>query len=160
MSVRLVRPEDYSAIHEVVAAAFGRGDEALMVEAVRAGGQGLVELVAEGESAIVGHVLFSRMTAEPPFLVAGLAPLAVSPDVQGRGHGAALVRLGLEACRDLGVAGCVVLGSPGYYGRFGFRRAAATIACRFSPLDAFQALEFEPGAFAAPISLAYPPAFD
>lgn len=131
-----------------------------MVEAVRAGGRVLTELVAEDHGAILGHVLFSRMSSQPPSLFAGLAPLAVAPVAQSRGFGGALVREGLEACRKLGAAGCVVLGSPAYYGRFGFQRAPATIDCRFSPLDAFQALEFTVGAFTAPVSLAYPPAFD
>lgn len=35
--------------------------------------------------------------------------------------GGALVREGLERLRALGAAGCVLLGDPAYYGRFGFR---------------------------------------
>ena len=160
MIVRPVRKDDYASIRNVVAAAFGRPDEAGMVKAVRAGGEGLVEFAAEVDGLIVGHVLFSRMECQPAALVVGLAPLAVAPESQGRGIGGALIRRGPEACHGLGAVGCVVLGSPAYYGRFGFRRTPATIDCRFSPLEAFQALEFAAGAFAAPIHLAYPPAFD
>ena len=160
MIVRLVRQDDHTVIRDVVTAAFGRPDEAGMIEAVRAGGQALVEFAAEDEAAIVGHILFSRMTCWPAALVAGLAPLAVAPQSQGRGIGGALVHAGLVACRAQGVDGCVVLGSPSYYGRFGFRRAPASIDCRYSPLEAFQALEFTSGTFARPLALAYPPAFD
>jgi putative acetyltransferase len=158
--VRPVRPADFSAIGAVATAAFGRAEEADMVDQVRAGGQLLFELAAEDDGAVAGHVLFSRMTCEPAAVVAGLAPLAVAPGKQGRGIGGALVRQGLEACRELGMAGCVVLGSPAYYGRFGFRRAPASITCRYSSLEAFQALAYENGAFARPMTLAYPPAFD
>ena len=160
MIVRPVRPTDFPAIRAVVTAAFGRADEADMVDQVRTGGQGLVELAADVDGALVGHVLFSRMTCEPAAFVAGLAPLAVAPDHQGRGIGGELVNRGLEACRDLGAAGCVVLGAPAYYGRFGFRRAPPSITCRYSSLEAFQALAFEDEAFDRPMSLAYPPAFD
>ncbi len=160
MIIRPVRKRDHSTIHDVIAAAFGRPDEAGMVEAVRAGGQGLVEFAAEVDGALVGHVLFSRMDCQPSAFVAGLAPLAVTPECQDRGIGGALARRGLEACRELGAGGCVVLGSPAYYGRFGFRRAPATVDSRFSPLEAFQVLEFVAGAFAEPLRLAYPPAFD
>ncbi|MEJ0066663.1 MAG: GNAT family N-acetyltransferase [Caulobacteraceae bacterium] len=80
------------------AAAFGREDEALIVEAVRTEGAALLELVAEEEGEIVGHILFSRMTTEPVHRFAGLAPVAVAPDQQGRGWGEALCRAGIERC--------------------------------------------------------------
>jgi predicted N-acetyltransferase YhbS len=50
----------------------------------------------------------------------GLGPVAVRPDKQGHGFGQSLVRAGLERLRALHAAGCVVLGEPGYYRRFGF----------------------------------------
>jgi predicted N-acetyltransferase YhbS len=65
----------------------------------------------------------------------------------------------LETCRALGVKACVVLGSPAYYGRFGFTSAPATIISPYAGLSAFQALEFETGVLAQPISIAYPSAF-
>ena len=86
--MRPARPEDFAAIHAVEAAAFEREDEALIVEAVRADGAALVELVVEEAGRIVGHILFSRMTTEPTARVAGLGPVAVAPDQQGRALGA------------------------------------------------------------------------
>ena len=159
MKIRSATAADHAAISAVVAAAFGRSDEAGMVEASRAGGDALLEFVAVNGGAIVGHILFNRMTCAPDLLVAGLAPLAVEPHSQGQGAGAALARRGLEACRALGVKACVVLGAPAYYGRFGFTAAPATIASPYAGLPAFQALEFEPEVLARPISIAYPSAF-
>lgn len=160
MIIRPVLRLDQTAISSVVTQAFGRAAEAGMIEAVRAGGQALCEYAAEEAGAIVGHILFSRMTCRPDRLIAGLAPLAVAPPFQGRGVGSALVLRGLDACRSLGARGCVVLGAPAYYGRFGFSRAPETVDCRYSSLEAFQALAFDAGAFAESVVIAYPPAFN
>jgi putative acetyltransferase len=80
-----------------------------------------VSLVAEDPGRIVGHVAFS------PVQIAGaichwfgLGPLSVHPDRQGRGVGSALVHEGLRRLRERSARGCVVLGYPAYYQRFGF----------------------------------------
>lgn len=52
----------------------------------------------------------------------GLGPVSVAPDLQGRGIGSALIQEGLSQVRASGAKGCVVLGDPGYYLRFGFRQ--------------------------------------
>jgi putative acetyltransferase len=144
----------------VEAAAFGREDEALIVENVRAEGAGLVELVAEEDGQIVGHILFSRMTCTPPKRIAGLAPVAVLPEAQGRGWGQVLCRAGIEELRRMGAEAVVVLGHEAYYPRFGFSRdAAKLIASPYAHLPAFMALELAPGALAAPIRVDYPRAF-
>ena len=46
------------------------------------------------------------------------------PAYQDRGIGTALVEAGLVELRALGALGCVLVGDPGYYGRFGFHAAA------------------------------------
>ena len=60
-----------------------------------------------------------------PFLYTGgwygLGPVAVAPERQGAGIGAALINAGLDELRARGAAGCVLLGDPAYYERFGFR---------------------------------------
>lgn len=151
---------DHPAIRAVETAAFGRPDEADIVEAVRTGGAALVELVAEADGGLVGHILFSRMSVTPVRFIAGLAPVAVSPAAQRRGIGGALCRAGLEALRVLGCEAVVVLGHPAYYPRFGFSTAAAAaIASPYAGSPAFMALELMPGALAAPLRADYPPAF-
>ena len=158
--MRAAKPDDFLTIHAVEAAAFGREDEALIVETVRAEGAALVELVAEEDGEIVGHILFSRMTTDPVRRFAGLAPVGVRPDRQGRGWGEALCRAGIEALRAQGAEAIVVLGHEGYYPRFGFsREAAKLIASPYAQLPGFMAMELAPGALAAPIKVDYPRAF-
>lgn len=159
MIVRVARTEDGAAIARSVAAAFGRLDEAAIIEGVRGEGAVLTELVAEWNGEVAGYVMFSRLGAQPNKLVAGLGPLAVAPDCQNRGLGASLVLRGLAHCQGLGCEACVVLGDPAYYGRFGFTAAPPEIRSPYTGLAAFQAIEFVPGALGLPIALAYPAAF-
>ncbi|HZZ88249.1 MAG TPA: N-acetyltransferase [Caulobacteraceae bacterium] len=158
--VRQPKPKDFPAIHAVVAAAFGREAEALIVEGVRAEGAALLELVAEEDGKIVGHVLFNRMTCEPQRRIAGLGPVAVTPDVQSRGYGEALCKAGIEALRQMGAEAVVVLGHPTYYPRFGFsHEMTANIASRFAERPAFMAMELVPGVLAVPVKVDYPRSF-
>jgi putative acetyltransferase len=153
---------DYAAIRAVTVAAFdtSTGDEAGIIEGVRAEGRDLVELVAEIDGQIVGHILFNRMRTDPPLPVAGLGPLGVVPSHQSMGIGQALSRAGIEACRAAGMDAVVVLGHPPYYPRFGFSAAAAAqIASPFAGRPAFMAMALTPGALDRPIRIDYPAAF-
>jgi putative acetyltransferase len=145
-----IRPEtaaDSAGIRAVLEAAFPTPVEAQLVDRLRAAGKALVSLVAEEGGRVVGHVLFSPVTVESGAEGGvGLAPLAVLPAYQRRGIGAALVTEGLRLCRDLGHAFVVLLGSPAYYGRFGFRRAGALgLGNEYGADEEFQALELRPG---------------
>jgi putative acetyltransferase len=158
--IRYARPADHAAIAAVVSAAFGREDEARLVERLRADEDSLFELVAVEDDAVAGHIQFSRLWADHYGLFAALAPLAVQPARQKAGLGSALVRAGLESAREFGCHGVLVLGDPAYYGRFGFSAGhATTIASPFKGLAAFQALPLEDGAFAQPLTAVYPDAF-
>lgn len=156
--IRTATSAHHSAIHQVVAAAFGQEDEAQLVDRLRADGDAMVELVADDAGAIVGHILFSRLGIGAA-TGAALAPVAVAPARQRGGIGAALTRAGIEQCRALGVPAIVVLGHADYYPRFGFSAALA------APLDApfsgpsFMAIELSPGALAAGAKVRYAPAF-
>jgi putative acetyltransferase len=160
VSLRPATGADHAAIHALVAAAFGREEEAEIVEGVRAEGAALVELVAEEDGQIIGHVLFSRMRCEPERFFAGLGPLAVQPDRQDTGAGSALSRAGVQACRDLGCEAIIVLGHPTYYPRFGFSAdAAALIASPYAGRPSFMAMALKPGVLDAPVKVDYPRAF-
>jgi putative acetyltransferase len=102
-----IRPEetaDIPAIHEVVTAAFGRDMEADLVDRLRSDGDSVISLVAvDVGGRIVGHALFSRMTA--PFQALALAPVSVIPDRQGSGIGRRLIRAGLERAAQGGWQG-------------------------------------------------------
>lgn len=156
--IRPAAPTDSAAIRDVVAAAFGQPDEADLVDRLRADGDALVELVAEDDGKVIGHILFSRLGIGP-IEGAALAPLAVAPDRQRTGVGVALTEAGLERCRELGVPAIVVLGHADYYPRFGFSAVLArSLEAPFSG-PSFMAIELMPGALAGGGRLRYAPAF-
>lgn len=158
--IRYAKPADRAAIAAVVAAAFGRPDEARLVERLRAEQDAMFELVADEAGAVAGHIMFSRLWADRDALYAALAPLAVRPERQGAGLGSALVRAGLENAPQFGAAGVLVLGEPTYYGRFGFSAATVTeVAAPYGGLPGFMGLGFIEGAFEGPMTVAYPSAF-
>lgn len=141
LAVRAERPGDEAAIRQVHVAAFGRVQEAGLVDALRAAGAAAISEVAVVDGAVVGHVLFSPVGEG----LLGLAPLAVVPAQQKRGLGAALVRRGLSRAREAGARAVVVLGEPGYYARFGFVPALRFgLRCRWPETEeAFMALELQ-----------------
>ncbi|WEX79029.1 N-acetyltransferase [Sinorhizobium numidicum] len=132
----IIRPEsegDREAIRRVTEAAFASHPhsdqtEALIIERLRADDALTLSLVAEENGDVIGHIAFSPVTITP-FAAGwcGLGPLSVRPDRQGRGAGSALVRQGLDMLRDSGASGCVVVGDPAFYGKFGFRREPALV---------------------------------
>lgn len=73
------------------------------------------------DEAITEHIAFSPVTisdgSERWFR---FGPVSVIPLRQNAGIGAMLIRTGIETLRELGARGCVLLGEPGYYRRFGF----------------------------------------
>ena len=160
MVTRVALPADYGAIDALVRAAFGRADEAVLVDRLRADGDTLFERVAVEQGDVVGHVLYSRLRVDRYDLYASLGPLAVDPAHHRRGVGSALVRASLEIAREFGCHGVLLLGAPAYYGRFGFSSSAtAQVKGPFSGRSAFQALALEDDAFASPMTIAYPDAF-
>lgn len=147
MKIRDERPSDVQAIHDVTKAAFAdmpksSGGEQDLIEALRKDGALLVSLVAEMDGEIVGHIAFSRVTiGGVPGNWFDLGPASVRPDHQSRGIGEALILAGLERIRAMGAEGCVLLGYPAYYRRFGFaHEPGLTFDGRINPN--FQQLTF------------------
>jgi putative acetyltransferase len=123
LEIRRERAGDAGAVRAVNEAAFGRADEARLIERLRKRATLYLGLLAVDEDAVVGHILFTPVTLhcyQAPYTVMALAPMAVRPDRQRRGVGSALVRAGLGACRAAGHDVVVVVGHPTYYPRFGF----------------------------------------
>lgn len=160
MVVRPATADDHAAIHAVVEAAFGQPDEATLVDALRADGDAMLELVAEeDDGAVVGHILFSPLTADTGASFAALAPLSVMPDRQRDGLGTWLMEVAHELLRARGVEALIVLGHPDYYPRVGYSAAAAkTVTAPFSGPQ-FMALALKPGALDAPVTIRYAKAF-
>ena len=160
MWIREESPDDIDAIHDLVLAAFagigvpGEGRlEARTVDTLRADHALAVSLVADIDGRIAGHVAFSP--ARPSRDGDGwyvLGPVAVDPADQGHGVGGALIRAGLRMLQEREANGCVVLGDPGYYSRFGFR-PDPLLTLPDAPDGAFQALRFTDAASAGEVVL-------
>ena len=155
---------DLKAIRDVYCLAFGQDSEAWLVDALREGGYVRVSLVADQAGHVVGHILFSYLSVSTDageVAALALVPLAVLPDLQKQGIGSALVRRGLEVCKEQGHRIIVVLGQPEFYRQFGFSSiAAAHLDSQFSGKLSFMALELVPGALVGLKGrVQYPPPF-
>jgi putative acetyltransferase len=101
-----------------------------------------VSLVAEDRGAIVGHVAISPVSicdGSTGWYILG--PISVVPDRQGLGIGSQLVKQALTELCKLATAGCVLVGNPNYYGRFGFKPEPALVLPGVPP-EYFQAISF------------------
>ena len=126
LAIRPEKPTDDAAIRQVHSLAFGRPQEADLVEALRRAEALTISLVAVQGDHLVGHIAFSpvTITADTTTINAlGLGPLGVVPEHQNTGIGSKLVEAGLQACSAMHVGIVIVLGHPHYYPRFGFTPA-------------------------------------
>jgi putative acetyltransferase len=151
MQVRTEQLEDIEAIYNVNIAAFGRDNEADLVDRLR-GLTSTLSFVAVAADRIVGHIFYSPVTivgaCAKDLLILGLAPLAVLPEYQRQGVGSLLIQHSLKECTRLGIQAIVVLGHPTYYPRFGFTPAQEKgLKCEYAvPDEAFMVLELDRGA--------------
>lgn len=126
LSILVERPEDAAAIERLHARAFGPGRFARTAFRLREGAASTPELCF---TALVGTLLVGSIRLSPLTLGAApgllLGPLAVDPAFEGRGIGAALIARALDQARQEGHRLVLLVGDEPYYGRFGFRRAAA-----------------------------------
>lgn len=117
---------DQNAIAELTKRAFAPmeysdGDEQDMIDRLRKSGRLSLSLLVEHQGVLVGHVAFARMlTSNRPTDWYSLGPIAVEPHLQRRHIGTALIHAGLDQLRSIGALGCVLVGDPHYYLRFGF----------------------------------------
>jgi len=145
--IRTEEDKDFAAVYAVNAAAFETPLEANLVDALRQQASPVVSLVAEDNETVVGHIMFSpvSLTGHADVKIMGLAPMAVAPNHQRKGIGSALVRAGLERCKQLGFGAVVVLGHPEYYPRFGFSPSLRFgIGCEYEvPEEVFMVMELQ-----------------
>lgn len=148
--IRAEMIEDYSAVREVVAAAFDSDVQSTLVEDIRRSGQYIpaLSLLAERIGRVIGHVMISHAWLEDGMdrrRIATLSPLAVAPADQRAGIGSALVRAVTRAADLRGEPLVVLEGSPAYYGRFGFEPAArhgiSMTLPTWAPLEAAQVMK-------------------
>lgn len=140
-------PADVADIEQVTTAAFLNAPhtshtEQWIVNALRASGNLILSLVAEMDGKIVGHVAISPVTiSDRSQNWYGLGPISVTPEHQGLGIGSQLVRQVLTMLREMGASGCVLVGEPKYYSRFGFKPEPGLVLPNIPP-EYFQAISF------------------
>ena len=162
-NIRLEQSTDIMAITHVTELAFrsvSHSDhtEQFIVLALRRAEVLSVSLVAEHATQVVGHIAFSPVQFSDGSLHwHGLCPVSVLPEFQRRGIGKALISSGLARLRLLGAAGCVVLGEPSYYGRFGFKNRRGCVL-EGVPQEYFLSLAFGQHSTAGKVT--YHEAFD
>ncbi|WP_426130294.1 GNAT family N-acetyltransferase [Pararhizobium sp. PWRC1-1] len=133
MIIRPESPADIAAIRAVTIAAFkdhphSDQTEHLIIDRLRQAGALSLSLVAEVNGDVVGHIAFSPVElSDGSKDWYGLGPVSVLPAFQGRGIGSALIGKGLEVLREQAAAGCVVVGNPELYRKFGFQNDARLI---------------------------------
>jgi putative acetyltransferase len=146
--IRNENESDIDAISEITKAAFenlsiSNHTEQFIINALRDANALTISLVAEAEKKVVGHIAFSPVTisdGSPGWY--GLGPISVVPELQKQGIGKSLMREGLSLLKTLGAKGCVLVGDPGYYERFGFR-SLPDLFIDGVPPQYFLALPFE-----------------
>lgn len=130
--IRQEKDEDIKAVEEVIKRAFADvaisdKTEHQLVKRLRGSDAYIPELslvaVHEATGELVGHILFTKARIGNAGTLA-LAPVSVLPEFQNRGIGGLLVNKGLETAKELGYASVIVLGHPGYYPKFGFKKAS------------------------------------
>jgi putative acetyltransferase len=116
--------------------------EHFIVNALRKAAMLSVSLIGDDRGAVIGHVAASPVSVSDGSADwYGIGPLSVAPKHQRHGVGSRLMRHALRALREKGAAGCVLLGDPEYYGRFGFQ-ANPRLVLPNVPAQYFQAISF------------------
>lgn len=171
------REEQHQEINDLLIAAFGRPDEAALVDRLRADGDMWCELVKPWQGVIAGYAALARMRSPEGW--ACLAPLAVLPRFQ-RSSAAPTSDLkryyavGTRLAQEITIAAqmshtlraadgqplpatVVVVGRPIFYERAGFSWARAQQL--LAPYPLANTLIARPGDDAPTERLIYPPAF-
>lgn len=147
ISIRPESSDDISDIEKITIAAFknhphSNQTEQNIITKLRDNDALPVSLVAIINNTVVGHIAFSKVEINNEFIQwYGLAPVSVMPEYQNQGIGSKLILSGLAAIQALNAKGCVLLGEPEYYKKFGFK-AFDGLVFEGVPPEYFQALLF------------------
>ena len=131
MTIRQAKSDDFDTIHEFVKTAFQTAqmpydNEEDFVLRLRARDTYIpeLELVAEENGEIIGHIMFTKLTVntdEGEYIGLLLAPLAVKLEERSKGIGEKLTYAGFEIGRKLGYTASFLVGYPDYYKKFGYK---------------------------------------
>jgi len=157
--IRPETPELDDAIEQLADRAFGPGRQVKTSYRLREGTSPIAGLclVALLDQRLVGTIRFS------PITVGGVAclllgPLAVEPDLKGKGCGLALMREGLSRAYGKGYSRVILVGDLPYYARAGFSRVPEGRIMLPGPVDPERLLwlELRHGAFEGVSGMAEP----
>lgn len=134
INIRQEIENDHQAVHRVIEDAFRDEEmsdhkEQFLVERLRKSPAFVPEisLVAEYYKQVVGHILLTKIgikSEQQIFPSLALAPVSVLPEFQHKGIGGKLVQHAHAVAASLSFKSVILLGHPGYYPRFGYRRAS------------------------------------
>jgi predicted N-acetyltransferase YhbS len=158
ITIRPERPADVGVRENLLDRAFGpcrftKSSERLRTGNAPAAGLALVavETGQDGRERLVGTVRLWPVAAGGRDVLL-LGPLAVDPDRQGFGIGAALMRWALAEAARRGHAAVLLVGDAPYYARFGFSAAtAAGLAMPSGHEPRLLARELLPGALSGAV---------
>ena len=126
--IRPERPEDHAEIYGVTQRAFAPmpyadGDEQELVGRFRDAGVLALSLVGEKDGVLIGQITFTpAIAADGTSGWYALGPVSVEPALKHQGIGSQLIRAGIAWLHEHNAAGCILIGNPAYYSRFGFRQ--------------------------------------
>ena len=123
--IRAERPDDADAVEALVDLAFGPGRFAKTAYRLREGvlPEERLSFVAQdgARDALLGSVRFwPVIVGQSPALLLG--PLAVVPQLRGRGIGISLMQHGIRAAAALDYGAVILVGDEPYYAKVGFAR--------------------------------------
>ena len=160
--IRPERSEDHQAIHDVTQRAFARmpyadGNEQELISRLRDAGVLALSLVADHDGHIIGQVTITPAEAADGSLGwYALGPVAVEPAFKHQGIGSAMISSAIDWMKTQVAAGCILIGNPAYYGRFGFQ-PFPQLAPADQPAQFFQILPL--GVAEPPCIIAFHPLF-
>jgi len=135
MKIRKLTPENYAKVSALLQQAFpGSTHEVQLVENLRKNGKAVHEWVCIHISSVIAYIAFSNAYNGTAVCGLHLGPLAVKPEFQKQGIGFELLRFALrqDVIKDSTI---FVLGTPGFYQKFGFAPCAQPL-CPFDKKNA------------------------
>jgi putative acetyltransferase len=147
VTIRNETRADVAAIERVIVDAFGDAPhtshtEQFIVNELRRMSELFISLVADDDGTLIGHVAVSPVSiSDGTAGWYGLGPVSVIPARQGQGVGSRLIEKAMSDLAAAGAVGCVVVGEPAYYGRFGFA-AEPSLVFPDVPPQYFRAMAF------------------
>ncbi|MEM6589312.1 MAG: N-acetyltransferase [Pseudomonadota bacterium] len=153
--LRPMQPGEEGDVQALLEACFENDAEARLVQALRKAGDVAGEMVLPKGDEVIGYYALSTMRSPASWLA--LAPVAVHPDHQGRGHGRRMLGQLTAWARAAG-QWVVVVGEPALYTRCGFDLGRA--ARLTSPYPITYTLLAGPGEDVPEVRLQYPKAFE